>query len=211
MFTRPITPDNQSIVFSSDRAAEGIFNIWKMNLDGTNPVQLTFGTGETLPAVSPDGKWIIYTSGGLDTPPIQRTIWKIPAEGGTPVQIISNPSRRAEFSPDGKYIACLYKEDKSAPWKIAVLSSENNQLIKLLDLSSDSPIHWTPDGSAISFIKTIEGISNVWNQPLNGESAKQSTQFTTEQISNFGWSKDNNLICSRRNMTRDTLLITNFK
>ena len=57
----------------------------------------------------------------------------------------------------------------------------------------------------------IEAVSNVWAQPLDGGPAKQETQFTSEQIANFDWSKDGQLVCSRTTKTRDIFLIRNFR
>lgn len=206
------SPDNRYIVFSSDRATEGTQNIWRMDLDGTNPVRLTNGSGEFQPVVSPDGKWVIYTSESArtETPNPRRTIWKVPTEGGEPIQLVSNPSQWADISPDGKTFACWYKPDEKSSWKIAVFPLEGGQPIKILDLTPNSPVHWTPDGKEISFIKTVDGVSNIWSQPLGGE-AKQLTEFTTEQISNFDWSSDNRLICSRGVTNRDTILISDFR
>lgn len=206
-----ITPDNNHILFTSDRIKEGTYNIWKMNVDGTNPVQLTFGSGEIQPISTPDGKWIVYTNGGTETPIAKRTIWKIPFEGGEPVQITDKPSHWADVSPDGKYIACWYKPDENTPFKIAVIPIEGGQPIKIFDITPTSPIRWTPDGGAISFVKTVDAVSNIWNQPVNGDAPKQITQFTSEQIINFDWSDDNRLICSRSQTLRDVILINDFR
>lgn len=205
------TADNRFIVFVSDRSPNGIYNIWKMNIDGTNPVQLTNGNGELHPVTTPDRKWVFYTSGKMETPNTEKTIWKIPFEGGEPAQIVSSPSYRADISPDGRHFACWYKLDEKTPWKIAIFPIEGGNPIKLLDAAPGSPIHWTPDGNAISFVKTIYGISNIWNCPINGDDPKQLTQFTSERIVNFDWSEDNRLILSRSQTVRDVVLITDFK
>ncbi len=206
------SPDNRYIVFSSDRATVGVQNIWRMDADGANPVRLTGGGGEFQPVVTPDGKWVIYTSeAATDAKNSPRTLWKIPIDGGEPLQLISNPSQWADIAPDGKTFACWYKTDEKSPWKIAVFPIEGGEPLKILDITPVSPVHWTPDAQAISFVKTVEGVSNIWSQPLNGGEPKQITDFTTEQILNFDWSNDNQLICSRSITNRDTLLISNFR
>ena len=207
------SPGNRHIVFSSDRATEGTQNIWRMDSNGANPVRLTNGSGEFQPIVSPDEKWVIYTSESArtETSNSRRTIWKVPIDGGEPLQLTSNPSQWADIAPDGKTFACWYKPDEKSPWKIAVFPLEGGQPIRILDLTPNSPIHWTLDAKAISFIKTVDGVSNIWSQPLGGGEPKQLTKFTTEQISNFDWSSDNRLICSRGVTNRDTILISNFR
>src|SRR5262249_7246054 len=62
--------------------------------------QLTFGSEriEGL-ALSPDGRWIAYDSDRSGN----GDIWKIPAEGGRPVQLTTHPSGDyvQDWSPDG--------------------------------------------------------------------------------------------------------------
>ena len=43
-------------VFASD--LKGKRHIWRMNIDGSNPVQLTDGAGEDHPYCSSDGQWV---------------------------------------------------------------------------------------------------------------------------------------------------------
>jgi len=56
------------IVFVSDRADRRFLQLWTMNPDGSDPVQLTFGTeNKANPRWSPDGKRILYSKpGGVD-------------------------------------------------------------------------------------------------------------------------------------------------
>jgi Tol biopolymer transport system component/DNA-binding winged helix-turn-helix (wHTH) protein len=204
------TADNRHIVFVSNREQDGVFHVWRMNLDGTQPVRLTNGKGELKPRVARDGKWVVYTAGPEDTRQLQNSIWKVPLEGGEPVQIVANPSHNADVSPDGKFIACWYKTDKD--WKIAVVPMDGGPPVKLLDVQyNGSPLRWTPDGNAVSYRTTVDGVSNVWNQPVKGGPPQQVTQFTSEIITNFDWSDDNRLVCARRHTNRDVVLLSNFR
>ncbi len=206
-----VTPDGRYVVFASNRAPSGFYNIWRMNIDGSNPVQLTNGSGENQPTSTPDGQWVVYMSGGPDSGAEQRTIWKVSINGGEPVQLVQNPSNWANVSPGGSMIVCWYKQDKSAPWKIALVPIAGGQPIKIFDVTPSSPLRWLPDGSAITFVKTQNGVSNIWSQPINDDPPKQLTNFTTEQIQNFDWSSDNQLICSRGITARNAVLISDFK
>lgn len=205
------TADGRYIIFASNRDPKGTVNIWRMNMDGTNLVQLTFGNDESQPGATPDGKWVIYTSGGNDAEPEKRTIWKVPIDGGEPVQLTTNPSFGASVSPDGKQFVCRYKENQSGPWKAAIIPIDGSEPAKILDVAQGSQLRWSPDSSAITFIKTQSGISNIWSQPLSGESAKQLTDFNSEQIYFFDWSSDNQLVCSRGVTTQDAVLINDFR
>lgn len=203
--------DNRYIVFASNRAASGTVNIWRMNADGTNTAQLTFGNDESQPSVTPDGKLVLYTSGGNDAEPEKRTVWKVSIDGGEPVQLATNPSFGADVSPDGKQFVCRYKENQFSFWKAAVIPIEGGQPTNFLDVAQGSPLRWSPSGTAITYIKTQNGVSNIWSQPLNGEAAKQLTDFAAEQIFFFDWSNDNQLVCSRGTTTQEAVLISDFR
>ena len=60
--------DGKYVYFNSDRgksnsSGEGTIQLWRMNADGSNPVQITHDERNNwTPHPSPDGKWIVYIS-----------------------------------------------------------------------------------------------------------------------------------------------------
>jgi Tol biopolymer transport system component len=125
----------------------------------------------------------------------------------------NHPRTERPFLPDGTSIACWYKQDKAAPWQIALISLEGGSPTKLFDVERTSifRLRWTPDGQAISYVDTRKGVSNIWSQPLSADPPKQLTQFTSEQIDGFDWSPNGDLICSRNHIARDIVLMSNFR
>jgi Tol biopolymer transport system component len=207
------SPDGHYIVFSSNRANKGAFNIWRMDMDGSNPIQLTYGSGETGPVCSPDGLWVVYAKGGPEFENAQRTLWKALINGGEGAQVTNLPSHGPAISPDGTLIACWYKQDASSQWTIALIPLAGGPPIQLINAphTTNIRLRWTPDGQAISYINTREDASNIWSQPISGGPPKQVTQFTSEGIERFDWLDDGRLVCSRLHISQDVVLISDFK
>jgi Tol biopolymer transport system component len=72
-------------------------------------------------------------------------------------------------------------------------------------------LHWTPDGHAISFINNVNGVGNIWEQPVEGGPPKAVTHFTSDKIFYFDWSTDGRLALSRGTDTTDAVLIKNYQ
>jgi Tol biopolymer transport system component len=80
------SPDGRRIVFSSNRT--GAYEIFVIDADGGNPVQLTASPGSDFnPTFSPDGRQIAWWKlrGG------QGDIWIMNADGSDPVNITNSP------------------------------------------------------------------------------------------------------------------------
>ena len=204
--------DGRYIVFSSNRGQDGAFNLWRVDLDGRNPRQLTHGNGEVQPRFSPDGHWVVYAKGGPTTSPAQKTLWKVAIDGGEPVQLVDKPSMQASFSLDGTMIACWYKPDATTPWRIALIPSAGGPPIKLLDVerTSITPIHWSPNGQSIYYIKSRPFVGNIWSQPIAGGEPTAITQFTSERMEGFDVSPEGNIIAARSHPVQNAIRISNF-
>lgn len=110
------SPDGRFIFFNSTRS--GNMKLWRINADGSAPVQFTFedDSRDWFPHPSPDGKWLAYVSFGTDVAvndhPANKdvSLRLMPMGGGTPQVIatlfggqgtINVPS----WSPDGSAFA----------------------------------------------------------------------------------------------------------
>jgi len=204
--------DGRYIVFSSNRAQDGAFNLWRIDVDGSHPLKLTHGTGEGQPRCSPDGRWVIYAEGGPNSTPKQKTLWKVAIDGGEPVQVTDKPSMQATFSPDGTLIACWYKPDPNTPFKVALIPSAGGPPIKLLDvpMTSNVPIHWSSDGQAIYYVKARPFLGNIWSQSIAGGAPTPITEFTSERLEGFDVSREGNLVVVRGHPVQNAIWITNF-
>jgi len=198
-----VTPDGRYILFTSLRS--GLPQIWRMEIDGSDPVQLASSDNAQMSDISPDGKWAFYTSAGIR---------KVPVAGGEPVTLPAMHSTGyPSVAPDGKLIAYYYREKQSgAKKKIAVMPSGGGQPVWTFDPPGEafwtSDIRWTPDGKALLYEADHNGVSNIWLKPLSGEPPKRLTDFRSEAILAFDLSRDGkHLICTRGGWTFDLVLV----
>jgi DNA-binding winged helix-turn-helix (wHTH) protein/Tol biopolymer transport system component len=205
------TRDGKTIYYCSNRAGKGVFNIYRSDAEGQNVVQMTFGGGEFQPAVSPDGKWVYYTAGNPGEDELKWTIWKVAAGGGDPIQLTTLPSLYSAVSPDSRFLAFWIRPFDDQKWKVGIMETSSGRIVKYLDIPRANPLAWTSKGDGVSFIKNVDGVGNIWTQPVNGGPPIQETKFTSDQISNFDWSAKGELVCTRTGRRRDVFLIRNFR
>lgn len=104
-----VSADGRSLAFVVRRyhleEGESSSEVWLMNADGTNLRRMTHGGwGDRSPAISPDGRQLLFVSdrGGRD-----GQLWTMPVEGGEAMRLTDFPLVLAEpvWSPDGRWIA----------------------------------------------------------------------------------------------------------
>jgi Tol biopolymer transport system component len=204
-----VSPDGRYIVFISDQGGNTT-NIWRMDINGGNLKQLTSGNGGLNPQCTPDGQWVVYMSWSQSGNP---SIWKVPINGGEPVLVTDKYTTNPVISPDGKLFACSYWDfkDTNTRARIALFPIEGGEPIKTFDIP-DSNLSWMADGRALTYIDTRGGVSNIWMQPINGGQPRQLTNFNSDRIFNYAWSRDGKqLLYSRGTVTSDVVMISDLK
>lgn len=121
-----VAQDGRYILYQSNG------KIWRVNLDGSNPRQLTHGAWDVHPCASADGRSVVYASFADWSPVIggKPTLWRVSMDGGEPVQVTSQAASLPRVSPDGKLIACLYfskVDPRYSSFKIAVIPFDSGQ------------------------------------------------------------------------------------
>lgn len=177
--------------------------VWRVNLDGSAPLQLTSGIANIRPFCSPDGRWVYYSERATNN------ILRVSVGGGRSgvVPGTSSMSGNAflsdfpiELSPDGKYLPLLFtsstfasaskQEIRMVPVDAgpspAVHAVIPNQLID----AGPGHIRFTPDGKSLAYSISKNGAENLWLQPLDGSRGHQITNFKTGAIESFRWSPD---------------------
>jgi Tol biopolymer transport system component/DNA-binding winged helix-turn-helix (wHTH) protein len=156
-----LAPDGHDIVVRSSRAA-GIAQLWKTDIDGQAPVQLTGTTGPVgSPDWSPDGKWI-----AMDVRPADHTqIWMIDSEGRNFHAVIADQYENfvPRWSRDGRSI--YFTSNRSGEWQIWKLDLASGQKTRITDQGGLSPIE-SYDGSMLYYSKRESG--GIFRRPLSG-------------------------------------------
>ncbi len=199
-----VSADGRYIVFVSNRT--GGPHVWRMNSDGSDAKQITNGVAEVFPVITPDNQWILYQDIAY------LGLWRVPLQGGKGVQITAKLATQAALSPDGKLIACRYREEELNPFQLAIISFADGKTIKTFDLPPSAfgtpNLDWTADGKSILYVDTRGGIGNIWSQPIDGGAAKQLTFFNTDRIFAFDLSPNGKAMAlARGNVSNDVVLI----
>ena len=211
-----VSPDGRYVLFASDLKGER--HIWRMNIDGGNPIQLTDGTGEDNPYCSPDGRWVLYTKlerAAANLPMIGR----VSIDGGEMKRLTEAFTANPSVSPDGKLFACLQAEGPGPfPWNIAVYPVDGPvdgaRPIKIFSRPIQTQtVRWTPDGRGLTYHENpASGASKLWIQPLDGGEPKLLAEFESDRIFGFDWSRDGKyLACVRGLWAANVVLIKDFR
>ena len=214
-----VSPDRKFIVNQAQND-DGSYGLVRVRIaDGEHKPIVT--ATAAFPRISPDGKWVVYTDYRDDV-----SIWRVSVDGGEPIRVTKLPGDAVQpvVSPDGKKLAFVWWESPAndAPAKVVVASFPEGSVISTIAIPmqwegeagglSRETIEWTADGEAIDFIRMLDGVSNIWRQPLNGAEPTQVTFFETGRIANFASSPDRKHIAlSRGNFASDVFLIESRK
>jgi TolB protein len=169
------SPDGKKLAFES--YARGDLDIWTMNADGTQLVDLT--DNEKMydygPAWSPDGKWIAFTSWRTGA----QQIFIVSADcvrNCTAINLSQNKfdDQEPAWSPDGKKLAFVSDRDGQRAIYVADFAPTAAGLknIKRLTFSGwDDQPAWSPDGQWIAFVSARPKHSPIYIVAADGSQA----------------------------------------
>jgi Tol biopolymer transport system component len=195
-FERPIlnsqpdwSPDGSRFAFTSDR--EGNLEIWQIEVDGTDPIQLTSTAPPARniqPAWSPDGSKIAFVSTQAGN---GQDLWVMDADGSNPVNLTTVPDYNTNYwhptwSPDGSKLAFTKSSrtlngetwvDQNDIW---MSNADGSGAVNLTDSpESEYTPSFSPDGSQLSFVRQYmsegEWMTDVFVMDLSAQTAKPTT------------------------------------
>jgi Tol biopolymer transport system component len=186
-------PDGRRIVFDSDK--EGHTEVYATDITTLMPHRLTNGQSDNVaPSVSHDGKWIYFSS--------RRTgrfeVWRMPAEGGEPVQVTRKGGWLPMESPDGK-VVYYQVPDASDVWKVAIGGGEETRVLGpiadfavaaegIYFIETGSRLHGGSTGNSLKFFSfakgTTEKVADIKLDPQVGLSVSPDGRYVLAALIN---------------------------
>jgi eukaryotic-like serine/threonine-protein kinase len=171
------TPDGR-IIYSSYASVNS--NLWVIRPDGTEQQQLTIAGESGNPAVTPDGRYIVFTSNRAGV----WQIWRMNADGSNQIQLTSG--RGANFpavSVDGHWV--VYNE--VSDWRLWKVSIDGGRPVLLTDGFASRP-SVSPDGKLIASMgKDNQQTRRLDIIPFTGGRPLQELAVTPMWLSSHRW------------------------
>jgi hypothetical protein len=154
------SPDGQRIAFRSRRTASFYSDVWVMNADGSNPVNVTYSdvrigsTAYDQPTWSPDGQSLIFTVSDEAMTPRASTLIRLRLSDYSRTVLNNDPGTNyyePAYSPDGTMVAFRFNSAALAN-QILFMNPENGSFWIFLDYPGPgSNPAWSPDNNWIAF------------------------------------------------------------
>jgi Tol biopolymer transport system component len=203
--------DGKHIVYSVPRGNAS--DIWRMDADGSNQLQLTHDKSTLLPVCSRDGSTVTFDYED------QLSTWRMGIDGSNPTSLgLHNQTAPVVFlSRDNKLV--LYRVGHpDAPQlrdQMVSVPVEGGPPVFSFDVplgTAQNFPHWSPDDRGIDMVLVRGGAANIWRQPVPSGAMKQITNFSGGLIRGFNWSPDGKtLFLARGTQSSDIILMKSAK
>jgi Tol biopolymer transport system component/phage shock protein PspC (stress-responsive transcriptional regulator) len=189
---------------TAGRSAKVSMNLWRMDNNGTNLKQLTFGSNESEPECAPEGQWVFYVDRGDG-----QAIKRVSIEGGQPETLIKDAPWGWSVSADSKRVVGREVRELDHRLVLTVYSVDDKKTnYQELDQRASAPLAFAPDAKAVVYVVREKGVDNLWEQPLDSSAARQLTHFTAERIQRYRFSPDGSkLAIERGHVESDAVLL----
>jgi TolB protein len=179
------SPDGTMLVFRSVGCDGcGISELYTMNADGTNRVQVTNVAGfEAAPRWSPDGTRVAYDadrngSRGIYVKNADGTGAEVKVSGG------ADTAGGAVWSPNGSQLAFV-----ESSGKVCVVSPNGSGMTLLTDVPANgSTLFWSPDGARVGFHSMNGAAVDLFVANADGKSRKADNYTKSKRDDDFGYS-----------------------
>lgn len=161
-----VSPDGDWLVYDSNRG--GAQAIFKMRIDGGEPIQLTRDSADAfLPSWSPDGREIAYHTWQSGN----RDVYVIGADGRDARAATSYPGHEMYpfWSPNGREL--LFISDRNKRWELhAISKNDNGSWSDPRQVTTNFGYNgrWSPDGQRIAYVSLVDTTIHVVNADGSG-------------------------------------------
>jgi Tol biopolymer transport system component len=140
-------------------------------------------------------------------------VWKVSIDGGTPLRFSPGSGFTPAVSPDGRLVAYRNVEGAAPNYHnvFVIISSSGGPVLQTIDADpkSGGQLRFTPDGQALAYVVNEHGVANLWAQRLSGGAPAKLTDFKSDLILDYAWSRDGKKLALLRGQTsRDVVLLT---
>jgi Tol biopolymer transport system component len=190
------TSDGKSLIFQSNRT--GHDGIYRQALDEDSPELLVADARlQGQPAVSPDGKWLLYFQGPpLNTSSLPSQLMKVPIGGGPAQALFALPQEHGRLSctrfPPGTCVVFVRSDDRKDVI-VSAFDPVKGPSGELTRIPLDPGINvWdaalSGDGTHIALV--LGSLARIQIVSLRGETASEFQVKGTSWIMNARWASD---------------------
>ena len=171
------SPDGTRIAF------EHLGDIWVMNSDGSNKINLTGDSAppyDKWPSWSPDGSKIllVHWDGGLSG------IYAMNSDGSSRVRLTTDDrDRDPSYSPDGGKI--VFYSSREGNQQIYAMNSDGSNQVRITDEAPSGSPSWSPDGTQIIFntSRDVDGGGEIYVMQADGSNQTRITNYSGNDAS----------------------------
>jgi Tol biopolymer transport system component len=197
-----ISPDGQYVVYQKVKAAE--IGIWRVGIDGANPLALTSGGFDVQPVFSPDGRSVYYNTPAAGTP----HMFRVSIDGGTPAKVSDKFFRAAGMSGDGKWLLGLTWDAKARRSAGARLSVDG----QTLEILQDLPANGSAIGPGPGHLTFVRPTEKGWMLSVrDAAGAVRDLYALSDTIFNTAWSRDGKTLAAARGTTSSDVVLISRK
>ena len=203
-------PDGHTLVFEKYQHSSGSrsgWDVYRSDATGGNLKALTTNHGSGRPLCSPDGRWIYFKDYWA------RHLMRVAVDGGDPQKVsdLAPDNGIYGISADGSTLLFFMVDQSGDHKEIAVeVAVDTGQIRRKIPLQNDFnsySIHYSPDGKSIVYSVRENGVDNLLAQPLDGSPGKWLTNFKSEHLGDFHWSRDGSKLALVRGHTDSDIVL----